>query len=72
MGSDGPTDGQGPKGFSFGFLDLFDLFDLFSALARACSLFLGASVELVRVRASTYGAPNRTAAAAALLDSCNE
>ncbi len=29
---------------------------------HASSLFLGASVELVRVRASTYGAPNRTAA----------
>ncbi len=43
--------------------DLLIFLLVFSALERACSLLLGASVpELVRVRASTHGAPNRTAA----------
>ncbi len=40
-------------------------FDLFTELARAC-LGFGASVEIVRGRASAYGSHNRTAA---LLDS---
>jgi hypothetical protein len=58
------SDGQGPKGFSFGFLDLFDLFDLFADLARACLGFLerpSRSCEVVRVR-STHGLHKRTAA----------
>ncbi len=38
-------------------------FDLFADLARAClGFFNGASVEVVRGRASTYGLHNRTAA----------
>jgi hypothetical protein len=36
----GQSDGQGPQGFSFVFLDLFDFFDLFADLARACLGFL--------------------------------
>jgi hypothetical protein len=47
------SDGQGPKGFSFIFLDLFDFFDLFADLARACLGFLerpSRSCEVVRVR----------------------
>ena len=48
------SDGQGPKGFSFGFLDLFDFFDLFADLARACLGFFflerpSRSCEFVRV-----------------------
>ncbi len=63
------SDGQGPNGFSFVFLDLFAFFDPFADLARACLGFLGASVEVVRGRASTYGLHNRTACAqAASLD----
>ena len=42
--------------------DLVDFFDPFADLARACLGFLGASVEVVRGRASTYGLHNRTAA----------
>ncbi len=53
------SDGQGPKGFSFIFLVLFDFFDLF-ALGTSMLGFLGASVEVVRGRASTYGSHNRT------------
>ena len=34
------SDGQGPQGFSFGFLDLFIFLDLFADLARACLGFL--------------------------------
>ena len=59
------SDGQGPKGFSFGFLELFDFFDLFADLARACLGFLerpSRSCEVVRVRMDTYGLHNRTAA----------
>ena len=55
------SDGQGPKGFSFIFLDLFDFFDLFADLARACLGFLERPSTLVRGRASTYGLHNRTA-----------
>ncbi len=47
------SDGQGPKGFSFVFLDLFDFFDLFADLARACLGFLerpSRSCEVVGVR----------------------
>ncbi len=47
------SDGQGPKGFSFVFLDLFDFFDVFVDLARACLGFLerpSRSCEVVRVR----------------------
>ncbi len=62
------SDGQGPKGFSFVFLDLFthlfDFFDLFADLARACLGFLERpprSCEVVRVR-STHGLHKRTAA----------
>jgi hypothetical protein len=47
------SDGQGPKGFSFIFLDLFDFFDLFADLARACLGFLERPSTLVRGRAST-------------------
>jgi hypothetical protein len=36
------SDGQGPQGFSFVFLDLVDFFYLFADLARAC---LGSSME---------------------------
>ena len=45
--------GQGPKGFSFIFLDLFDFLYLFADLARACLGFLerpSRSCEVVRVR----------------------
>ena len=49
------SDGQGPKGFSFGFLELsIYFFDLFADLARMLGS-LGASVEVARGRASTYG-----------------
>jgi hypothetical protein len=42
--------------------------NLFTDLARACMGFkIGASVELVRVRASTYGAHNRAAGPVLLL-----
>ncbi len=47
------SDGQGPQGFSFVFLDLFDFFDFFADLARACLGFLerpSRSCEVVRVR----------------------
>ena len=51
------SDGQGPKGFSFVFLDLFNFFQLFADLARACLGFLERpsrcvqrSCEFVRVR----------------------
>ena len=46
------SDGQGPQGLSFVFLDLFDFFDLFTDLARACLGFLeppSRSYEVVRV-----------------------
>ncbi len=46
------SDGQGPQGSSFVFLDLFDFFDLFADLARACLGFLerpSRSCEVVRV-----------------------
>ncbi len=51
---------QGPQGFSFWIF--FDFFDLFADLARACFgfKFLGASVQVVRGPASTYGSRNRT------------
>ncbi len=55
------SDGQGPKGFSFVFLDLFDFFDLFADLARACLGFLERPSRSCEVRrASTYGLHNRT------------
>ncbi len=47
------SDGQGPKAFSFIFLDLFDFFDLFADLARACLGLVErplGSCEVVRVR----------------------
>ena len=46
------SDGQGPQGFSFVFLDLFIFLDLFADLARACLGFLerpSRSCEFVRV-----------------------
>ena len=51
------SDGQGPHGFSFVFSGFFsDLFDVVVFYELGTSMFglLGASVKLVRVRASAY------------------
>ncbi len=49
------SDGQGPQGFSFVFLDLFDFFDLFADLARACLGFLERPSRSCEVRTLVPG-----------------
>ncbi len=58
------SDGQGPQGFSFVFLEfsgcLFASSGLFTDSGAGMFGLLGASIELVRVRASAHGSHNRT------------